>query len=389
MAQGGPKHRALLVLLDGCRPDALLAADAPNLKKLAFDNGAFSFHVNCGGVPLSAPCWTTILTGVRQEDHHVTTNDLDALSLDAQGHVIVTPVPECVCAPARGPLCAIFRRGKSQRPAAPLPATIFEKLAQESCSSALFTVGSWEGIGRLAGAPPRTLECRVDHASLSIRYFEASLEQELQATKEAITEAIRLVEDGDDGPELVAVYLHFIDGNGHEHGFGYDVPEYRAAITAIDSEVGRLIDSAGVRAAAGREDWLVVVTTDHGGTSQRRMPPEMRRNFASCGCVQKGISQVSLRGVHGLRELTQHTQTFQILGLSKAVQSGEMLPQPAPEDVVPTLLQHIVGGRSDSASWPGAGSKARGLLPRIPPIPTAVEEPPPGEPASKSRRVEA
>jgi len=385
--------RALLLFLDGCRPDALLAAEAPSLKRLAFEGGAFSFHVDCGGLPLSGPCWASILTGVPQEQHPVTTNDLDTFGFDESGNTTVTPVPDCVCSLARGKFCAVYRRsrwlstnggrGADSQPEA-LPPTIFGRLASAGRKSALFTVGSWEGIGRICGAKAGSCKESLEGGNLALHHFPCELAEEQQSSVSAVDEVIDLLArtDSNECPHAVALYLHLIDGTGHSLGFGSDVPEYRTAISIVDGQVGRLLSAIERRKAAVRdaglaeEDWLVVVTTDHGGTAQARMPREMRRAFADCACVQKGIPQTGLRGVHGLRELLQHTQTFQILGLSHSIASGEMLPAPRPDDIVPTVLQHLL---REKASSHGLGGSARGLTPLVPEIPV--------EPADKQRRM--
>lgn len=57
------------------------------------------------------------------------------------------------------------------------------------------------------------------------------------------------------------VYLCDIDDTGHL--YGTEGPEYAEAIRRVDAHVGRLVDIIRARAEAG-EQWLVVVTTDHG-----------------------------------------------------------------------------------------------------------------------------
>lgn len=364
-----PRRRALLLLLDGCRPDALLAAEAPNLKRLAFRGGAFSFHVDCGGVPLSAPCWATILSGAPQEQHQVSTNDLNAqLSLDDDGRVLVSPMLDCACSAARRPSCQVFRFCRDfAAPAGPrpLPPTLFSRLACAGRSAALFTVGTWDGVGRLCGAPAGMTHASLEGGRLVVKHFASDLEGELQASKEAVDVALEAVNATEAGsgacPDVVAVYLHLIDGTGHAMGFGGDVVEYADAIRDVDVELGRLLHALESRAT---EDWLVAVTTDHGGTAQARMPRKMRDAFAECGCVQKGIKQTDLKGVHGLRELPQHRQTFQILACASNLESGEMLPSPGPEDFAPTVLQHILG--TVPVELPGM---VRAMLPTVPEVP--------------------
>ncbi|CAK0797224.1 unnamed protein product, partial [Prorocentrum cordatum] len=205
--------------------------------------------------------------------------------------------------------------------AAPLPSTVFGRLAAEGRQSALFTAGTWEGVMRLCGAAPDVTEATAERGLLDMRHWPAAaVGGERQATEDAVSVVEALLE-GEDVPDLLALYLHVVDGHGHAYGFGPEVAEYRAAIEFADGQVARLVravERRAARRAAGAgpaEEWLFAVTTDHGGTSQGRMPRGMRQAFRECGCVQLGIPQTSLPGVHGLKELPQHTRTFQIFGL--------------------------------------------------------------------------
>src|SRR4051812_12934347 len=78
-AQDGPNKRFLLIGIDGCRTDALLAAQAPNLHRLR-DEGAFSAKNDILGErrtaaeTVSGPGWTSILTGVWADKHGVVDN---------------------------------------------------------------------------------------------------------------------------------------------------------------------------------------------------------------------------------------------------------------------------------------------------------------------------
>ena len=63
------------------------------------------------------------------------------------------------------------------------------------------------------------------------------------------------------GPDLSWVYLEFTDDIGHLYGDG---DEMAAAITLMDANVGRIWRSVQARQQAEDEDWLVLITTDHG-----------------------------------------------------------------------------------------------------------------------------
>jgi hypothetical protein len=78
----------------------------------------------------------------------------------------------------------------------------------------------------------------------------------------SVEAAVRALAD----PDLDAafVYLGDIDVVGHAHGTVG--PEYRAAIEWADGRIGMLVDAIRRRPTFEDEDWLVLVSTDHGQT---------------------------------------------------------------------------------------------------------------------------
>lgn len=367
---GEQRKRALAILVDGCRPDALLCAEAPALKKLALQGGAFSFHVDCGPIPLSAPSWATILTGTSVVQHGLETNDVYQISRDkASEKLVCKPIKTCVCGEsARKPRCAIYRRGVREKKVH-FPESVFARLAIEGKQSALVMQG-WNGIGVIVGgsalSEQRPAEV-LQEGSVSNQFFPPDypamegVDSSVAATKKLIQEV--------DGPDLVSIFLHITDKAGHLYGFGPDVPEYLDAIRKVDMAVAQLLHAIDQQ----EEDWLVAVTTDHGGT-QAYLPAEMREEFLACGCLQHGISQEAYLGVHGIVGLRQHTQVFQIYARAKNLKPGEILPAPEPVDLVPTVFHHLVGKRVT-----GLVGKVHGIM-----VSTEAEEPP----AKKHRGLE-
>jgi predicted AlkP superfamily pyrophosphatase or phosphodiesterase len=55
-----------------------------------------------------------------------------------------------------------------------------------------------------------------------------------------------------------------IDSEGHAHGFDSN-NSYFNAISATDSLIGPLISAVYAREKTGNEEWMVIVTSDHGG----------------------------------------------------------------------------------------------------------------------------
>ena len=63
------------------------------------------------------------------------------------------------------------------------------------------------------------------------------------------------------GPDLSWVYLQHTDDLGHEQGDG---EAFDAAVAEMEANVGRIWSAVTARQATHSEDWLVIVTTDHG-----------------------------------------------------------------------------------------------------------------------------
>jgi predicted AlkP superfamily pyrophosphatase or phosphodiesterase len=63
------------------------------------------------------------------------------------------------------------------------------------------------------------------------------------------------------GPDLSWVYLEYTDDIGHRYG---DSPQLSAAVVLADEQVGRIYESIRFREEKFGEDWMIIITTDHG-----------------------------------------------------------------------------------------------------------------------------
>jgi len=72
-------------------------------------------------------------------------------------------------------------------------------------------------------------------------------------------EAARVINSN--GPDLSWVYLEYTDSVGHGYGDG---PQMTAAVEHMDGQIGRIWSAVQNRQRAHDEDWMIVVTTDHG-----------------------------------------------------------------------------------------------------------------------------
>jgi hypothetical protein len=73
------------------------------------------------------------------------------------------------------------------------------------------------------------------------------------------TEAARYLSEK--GPDLSWVYLEFTDDMGHMYG---DSPQFTDAVKKADAQVGRIWNAIQEREQKYGEEWMIVITTDHG-----------------------------------------------------------------------------------------------------------------------------
>ncbi|MFB6828178.1 alkaline phosphatase family protein [Streptomyces hydrogenans] len=66
-------------------------------------------------------------------------------------------------------------------------------------------------------------------------------------------------------PDSTFVHFDDVDHAGHDHGAAS--PEYRAALEAVDARIGTLLQAVTSRPTYADEDWLIMITADHGHTA--------------------------------------------------------------------------------------------------------------------------
>jgi hypothetical protein len=209
--------RVLLVGLDGLRTDALLYAHAPNLRSF-IERGAYSFYAQTERITMSAPCWASILSGVSIDHHGVIDNTFAGFRWQEN--------PSLFHLQANG-----------------------ERVRSYACSS-------WSGISLIALSGADTI---IEHAGGSL--------QPLVDTTQLLQSA--------ECPPIVFVYSDHIDHAGHKHGFALHAAEYIRAIEQTDALLGELLSALQQR----NENWLVLVTTDHGGIDRQSTSAAYQANF--------------------------------------------------------------------------------------------------------------
>jgi len=234
-----PSKKVIFIGIDGCRWDAVEAAETPNLDQLVKDGFlAIGTEIlaprETPGDTVSGPGWSNLLCGVWPDKHGVVDNSFKGSNYKEYPH--------------------FFARLKEVRPHA---------------VTASFS--DWGPIkDKILSAAD---EVYTEDAHGAAGYAEADVR-----AADACIEALRTKQ-----PDAVMLYQGQVDETGHAKGFHPTVAEYRQAIERVDGSIGRVLKAICERPSFAQEDWLVIVATDHGGVGLNhgggRKLDEIHRTF--------------------------------------------------------------------------------------------------------------
>jgi len=229
------KKKAVFIIIDGVGKDVIEKLATPNIDAIAQEGKLLSAYQ--GGErgeynqtpTISAPGYTNILTGVWFNKHNVPDN-----SIKAPNYYYPT----------------IFRFFKNQYP-----------------DKKVGIFSSWEdNRTKLVGdALPQTGNIKIDYKFDgleldTIKYPHDKARTFMAKIDQAVTEeAARRIRE--QAPDLSWVYLEFTDDMGHAFG---DSKQYNDAVFAADARIGQIWAAVKEREKQFNEDWIIVVTTDHG-----------------------------------------------------------------------------------------------------------------------------
>ncbi|MEH6473683.1 MAG: alkaline phosphatase family protein [Halopseudomonas sp.] len=206
--------KVVLIGLDGIQYEKLLEANTPNIDKL---NMRVGYTGGAKGGPseqatFSGPSWSTILTGTWANKHGVYNN--------------------------------------SDRIANPSVPSMFKVLSDQKHSVSALV--NWSN--------PIRDYFTYDLPLMDYAYYSDVKHENLEHYRiqdEKISHMFGRALDRHNA-DFTFVHLDNVDDIGHELGFGSD---YQKGIELLDENVGTIINEVDKRE---NEDWLVIVTTDHG-----------------------------------------------------------------------------------------------------------------------------
>lgn len=233
------QKKVVYMIVDGIAADVIEQANTPNLREIsrqgsylrAYQGGEKGTYTE--SPTISAVGYNNVLTGVWYSKHNVPDNDIKAPNYHYP---------------------SIFRLLKNTYPE--------KKIGIFSSWQDNRTKLIGEGLSETGNIK---MDYAFDGLELdTVRFPHDKARTFMSAIDQAVSEhAAKTIEE--EGPDLSWVYLEFTDDMGHMHG---DSPAYTAAIEKMDKQVGLIWQAIKKREKNSEEEWMIVVTTDHGRDEQ-------------------------------------------------------------------------------------------------------------------------
>lgn len=227
--------KLVFIIVDGISADQLKKADTPNLDLIGNLGGYSEAYVGGGKgtysetPTISAVGYNSLLTGTWANKHNVWGNEIKAPNYNYP---------------------TIFRLYKDQYP-----------------NGTIGVFSSWlDNRTKLVGdGKEETKGIQVDYHFDGLEHDSINFPHDVQRNFMKLIDytvadhAARTILEK--APDVSWVYLEFSDDMGH--GFG-DSERFNAAIHFEDKLVGKIWEAVNERQALHNEEWLFIVTTDHG-----------------------------------------------------------------------------------------------------------------------------
>lgn len=215
-------RKVLLISIDGLAGTALNEYVPANITKL-LEHAKYTFESMADANTRDAASWTTLLSGKSSGKHGVYTNDFDTSEEDDDD---------------------IHDHDGSGVSTGYI--SLYQRLLESGRNLKTLSVTSWEPL---------------DH-----NLFNLSDENGVVPSDEAAkTKAIDRLKNGDKDLAFAVVNFRDLNAAGVAGGFSMANPTYKTTLDRIDGYIGEIMTAVEQRKNYAGEDWLIVVTSNHGG----------------------------------------------------------------------------------------------------------------------------
>ena len=244
LPEGKTEKKAIVIGYDGCRADMFTLLDSSHdsaINTLLSDGGHAVFSY-CGGVNYpekntqdtsTAPGWCSMLTGVTADKHGVYEN---------------------------------------YSPKEVEPKTLLISLVEDGkIDSSAFYV-SWAGHFTKPKATYVNELTYIEQNNINSTFLRADNDEgTIKNVKSDLEKA--------DCSDFIFLTLEFTDHSGHSTGFNPLNPEYVEGFYEADAAGADFINTIKSRPTYDKEDWLILITTDHGGKYRNHGGPSIEERI--------------------------------------------------------------------------------------------------------------
>lgn len=229
LPEGKTEKKAIIIGYDGCRADVLTEMQSENSAISALIKDGASINLAyCGGVNYpapntqdtsTAPGWCSILTGVWADKHGITANDITK-SLEYK--------------------------------------TLLTSLVEDKVIDSSTFITKWKGHFDRKNATYLQEKEYCEKNNLAVAFNRCKNDEaSYKFTLEEIGKK--------DCADFIFVIYEPTDSTGHNYGFTINNPRYKEAFKTADKYGYDTLNAIKNRETYDTEDWLIIVTSDHGG----------------------------------------------------------------------------------------------------------------------------
>lgn len=244
LAEGKTEKKAIVIGYDGCRADALTIVkdEYSGINTILEDGGSLNLAY-CGGVNYpdgdntqatsTAPGWCSLLTGVWAEEN------------------------------------GVYGNGQPMKPECK---TLMTDLIEKGTIDSASFITKWNGHFSKKDSTYINEKEYCEENGINVAFNkttgnEGSMIKAAQDLKKA------------DCPDFTIVIYEGTDGNGHDFGFSMNNPIYRTGFGHNEKFAYDTIRTIKARDTFETEDWLIIITSDHGGFGKGHGGPTIQERM--------------------------------------------------------------------------------------------------------------